>query len=172
MIYEGTASFTDKFGKKGTPLGQLNAVSPEFRKRLMEFSRRRIIKIAVTVVFLGCMFFANFIAVRMMFRYGVDAYFYDKLLVAYTIGGEKGLRIELANIPVTDNLLRESMLAKNFAVKLETLTDPGVFLKDKVQKSKKIAFSIRNLRSAAIIIMFILFCWQLIVKFKFSKLSP
>ncbi len=129
----------------------------------MEFSRNRIIKIALTLAFLCCMLFANFFAVRMMLRYGVDTYFYDKLLVAYTIGGTKGLKMELDKITVTDKLRRESVLAKDFASRLETLADPGAFLTGKVQKSKKMAFFIRNLRSAAIVLMLILFSWKLIV---------
>lgn len=141
----------------------------------MEFSRSRIIKIAVTLVFLCCTLFANSFAVRMMFRYGVETYFYDKLLVAYTIGGAQGLKLELEKIPLTDKSTRETMLAKDFAARLETLTDPEAFLKDKVQKSKKIINSIRSLRSAAIVLMLIIFGWRLIVNFAGSlksKKSP
>ncbi|MCX5668882.1 MAG: hypothetical protein NTX89_02000 [Candidatus Omnitrophica bacterium] len=141
----------------------------------MEFSRNRIIKIAVMLVFLCCMLFANFFAVRMMLHYGVDTYFYDKLLVAYTVGGAKGLKMELEKIPLTDKLPRESMLAMDFTARLETLTDPEVFLKDKVEKSKKMVNLIRGLRSVAIIFMFIIFAWQVIVnstaRFKSKKSS-
>ena len=91
------------------------------RNGRMEFSRNQIIKIALTLAFLCCMLFANFFAVRMMLRYGADTYFYDKLLVTYTIGGANGLKMELDKITVTDKLRRESILAKDFANKLETL---------------------------------------------------
>lgn len=131
----------------------------------MAFSRNRIIKIVVMLVFLCCMLFANFFAVRMMLYYGVDTYFYDKLLVAYTVGGAEGLKMELRNIPVTDKFPRESMLAKDFTARLETLTDPGVFLKNKVEKNKKMVNLIRGLRSVAIVFMFIIFAWQLMVNF-------
>ena len=128
----------------------------------MKFSRSRIIKIVVMLVFFCCMLFANFFAVRMMLGYGVDTYFYDKLLVAYNVGGSKGLKMELAKIPVNDKLRRESILAKDFSAKLQTLADPEAFLTDKVQKGKKMAFFIRNLRSLTIVLMSILFVWQLI----------
>ncbi|MCX5694419.1 MAG: hypothetical protein NT014_04745 [Candidatus Omnitrophica bacterium] len=128
----------------------------------MKISRNKIIKFAVMLVFLCCMLFANFYAVRMMLRYGVDTYFYDKLLVAYTVGGRQGLKLELDKILVTDKLPRESMLAKDFTAREKTLADPEAFLKDKVQKSKNMIFSIRYLRSIAIVIMIILFGWQLI----------
>jgi hypothetical protein len=129
----------------------------------MEFSGNRVVKITLMLVFLSCMLFANFIAVRMMFRYGVDAYFYDKLLVAYTVGGDKGLKLELSTIPITDKLRRESILAREFSGELARLKDPRAFLADKVQKSKKMASFIRDLRNAAILVMLILFGWQLIM---------
>jgi len=128
---------------------------------------------AVTLIFLACMLFANFVAVRMMLRYGVDTYFYDKLLVAYTIGGAEGLKLELDKISATDKLPRESVLARDFSGRLETLADPQAFLQDKVTKSKGTVFLIMNLRSGAIILMFLLFVWQLLVnsavRSKFKK---
>jgi len=130
----------------------------------MEFSRKGVIKFVVILVFLCCTLFANFFALRMIVRYGVDTYFYDKLLVAYTIGGPEGLKLELGKIPVTDKMARESMLAKDFTVRLETLTNPGTFLQDKVDKSKKMLNSVKSLRSAAIYIIFILFVLRLVVK--------
>jgi hypothetical protein len=95
----------------------------------------------------------------------VDTYFYDKLLVAYNIGGVSGLKIELGKIQVTDKLPRESMLAKDFTFRLETLTDPEAFLQDKVNKSKKMISFLESLRSAAIHIMFILFVWRWTINF-------
>ena len=130
----------------------------------MEFSRKRIIKLVLTLVFLCCMLFTNLVAIRMILRYGVDTYFYDKLLVAYTVGGAEGLNLELGKIPLTDKSPRETMLAKDFAVRLKTLTDPGAFLKNKVLESRQMISSVRNLRNVAILIMLILFGWKLFVK--------
>jgi hypothetical protein len=121
------------------------------------------------------MLYANFVAVRMIMYYGLDAYFYDKLLVAYTVGGENGLKLELDRIPLTDKTPRETKLAKDFAVQLRSLTNPEVFLRDKVNKSREMVSCVRNLRTLAIAIMFILFGWQLIaksmVKFKTKQSS-
>lgn len=129
----------------------------------MEFSRNRIIKIIAMLVFLCCTLFANFFAVRMMLGDGVDTYFYDKLLVAYTVGGTNGLKLELDKILVTDKLPREQALAKDFTARLATLSDPEAFLNDKVQKSKQSIFLIKHLRTLASIIMLILFAWQLFI---------
>jgi len=131
----------------------------------MSFPKNRIIKIIVMLVFLSCMLFANFVAVRMLMRYGVDTYFYDKLLVAYTVGGREGLNLELGKMPVTDKFARESVLAKDFAIRLETLADPGAFLENKVDINKRMVNLIRNLRSAAIYLMLILFACKLIIDF-------
>ncbi len=131
----------------------------------MEFSRTKIIKIAVMLVLLCCMFFANFYAIRMMLRYGVDVYFYDKLLVAYNIGGMPGLNLELEKIRTTDNIPRETILANNFAIRLKSLNDPGTFLNAKVNQDRKMILLIRGLRSAAIALMTVIFAWQLIVNF-------
>ena len=129
----------------------------------MDFSKKNIIRFAVILVLLGCTFFANFYAVRMMLRYGVDVYFYDKLLVAYNIGGMSGLKVELEKIRIADNLPRETILANGFAAKLKSLQDPGAFLSAKVSQNKKRVYLIRSLRSAAITLMTIIFGWQLIV---------
>ncbi|MFH0854963.1 MAG: hypothetical protein V1869_00390 [Candidatus Omnitrophota bacterium] len=129
----------------------------------MGFSGSRIIKFAVMLVFVFCMLFANFFAVRMMLRSGVDAYFYDKLLVAYNIGGVKGLETELGKITFTDRLPRELTLAKDLSARLKLLADPGIFLKDKVAESKKAVYFIRSLRSIAIVLMIIIFGWQMFV---------
>jgi len=129
----------------------------------MEFSRNRIINIVVMLVFLCCTLFANFFAVRMMLGDGVDTYFYDKLLVAYTVGGTDGLKLELDKVSVTDKLPREQALAKDFTARLATLPDPEVFLNDKVQKSKHNIFLIKHLRTLASIIMLMLFAWQLFI---------
>ncbi|MDD5562001.1 MAG: hypothetical protein PHT50_07765 [Candidatus Omnitrophica bacterium] len=131
----------------------------------MRFSRDQIIKSAVMLVFLCCMLYANFIAVRMVFRYGAETYLYDKFLVAYTIGGARGLKMELGRIPLTESSPLELRLAKDFSSRLGELKDPAAFLKAKVEDGKSKVNFIRSLRSAAIVLMIILFGWQAIVNF-------
>ncbi len=129
----------------------------------MRFIKSRIIKFAVMTVFLACMLFANFYAVRKIMRYGVEVYFYDKLLVAYNIGGEKGMQRELQQIRSSDKMPRESALAGDFESKIRGLKDPAEFLSAKVQQGKQKVNLVRNLRSAAIALMILLFSWQLVV---------
>ena len=131
----------------------------------MEFSKRRVIRFIIVLIFLMCSLFANSYAVRKLLRYGVEIYFYDKLLVAYNIGGEKGLEEELAKIHVTDKMAQETVLAKEFAVQLKSLKDPAAFLGDKVEQGKKKANFIRDLRSLAITVTIIIFGWQFIANY-------
>ena len=131
----------------------------------MEFSKKNIIKIVIMLATLCCMIYANFFAVRMILRYGEQTYFYDKLLVANEIGGVKGLKIELEKILLTDKSPKELELAKEFTVKFQTLSDPEVFLRDKVKESKQRVNNIINFRSLAIVFMIILFALQGLIRF-------
>lgn len=132
----------------------------------MRFSRSQIIKLALTLVFLVCVLFANFYAVRRMMRLGLEVYFYDKLLVAYNIGGRKGLEEEIEKIRAADKMPRELVLAKDFEIRLKGLKDPAQFLSEKVEQNKRKVNRIRNLRTAAIILMFIIFGWRMMVNFR------
>jgi hypothetical protein len=127
----------------------------------MSFPKSKIIKFAVMMIFLVCTLFANFYAVRKIMRYGVEVYFYDKLLVAYTIGGENGIKKELKQILADDKMPRELVLAKDFETQLKSLKEPGAFLNHKVRQGQKKIKSIRDLRNIAIILMFIIFSWRL-----------
>jgi hypothetical protein len=111
------------------------------------------------------MVYANYYAVRRIMRLGVEIYFYDKLSVAYNIGGKKGLKEELQNIRANDKMPHELALAKDFEIKLRSLKDPAAFLNDKVTQDKQKVNLIRTLRSVAIILMFLVFGWRLIANF-------
>lgn len=131
----------------------------------MKFSKSRIIRLAVLLVFFTCMLFANFYAVRKIMRLGLEMYFYDKLLVAYNIGGAKGLTEELDKIRSDDKMPRELPLAKDFEGRIKILKDPAQFLSDKVEQNRRKVNLIRNLRTAAIALMIIIFCWQMMLNF-------
>ena len=113
------------------------------------------------LIFFSCMLFANFYAVRLMGRYGVELFFYDKLSVAYDIGGPEGMKKELKEIMLNEKFPRELVLAHDFESKLKVIDNPQGYLVNKVQDArKKIAF-LRNLRTIAIALMFIIFIWRL-----------
>lgn len=114
------------------------------------------------LLLLFCMIFANFYAVRVMLRCGVNVYFYDKLLVAYNIAGDKGLEEELAKVRATEKMPRVLKLAAEFDARRSSLADPEGYLQGKVDQNKKMVNLVRNLRSLAIILITLAFCWQLL----------
>ena len=124
-------------------------------------TRQRIIRISLAVVFLACVIYANFYAVWMIQRYGMEIYFYDKLLVAYDIGGKEGMEKELAKIISTERWPRELALAREFHGRLGGLKDPEGFLRGIVAEKKAKALFIKNLRTTAVILILAIFLWRL-----------
>lgn len=106
-------------------------------------------KILISVIIFLLFLFANIYAVRKVMQYGTEVYFYDKMSVAYQIGGINGLKKEMETVLSQSKIPREIKLAKAFQKELNSLTDPGEFLKSTVyEKSRKISL-FRNLRSLA-----------------------
>lgn len=94
-------------------------------------------------------------------RYGVELNFYDKLSVAYDIGAKHGMEQELKKMLASNRFPKELVLAKAFESQLKNLKDPASYVDEQVkQNTNKISF-IRNLRIAAIIIMFFLFIFRI-----------
>ncbi|MDD5155991.1 MAG: hypothetical protein PHF11_05890 [Candidatus Omnitrophica bacterium] len=121
------------------------------------------IRIAITAVLLFLFLFANFYAVRRMAFYAVQAYLYDKLLVAYRVGGMPGLKSELEEILSSDKMPRELAEARGFKSDLDNIKDPGKFLSDIArQKKAKINF-LRNLRIAAFALILVALLARVIV---------
>ncbi len=128
----------------------------------MKLSKIQVVRALLMLVFFICMLFANFYAVRLMGRYGVELFFYDKLAVAYDIGGAEGMQKELQQIMLNEKFRRELVLADDFKNKLGTLDNPQAYLVNKVQDARKKIALLRNLRTIAIALMFIIFIWRLI----------
>jgi len=131
----------------------------------MLIPENRVTRIIVMLVFLFCMLFANFYAVRKINLYGIKLYFYDKLLVAYNIGGREGIDKELKEIFASDKFPRELALARDFQTQLGGLKDPATFLNQRSVQSKEKIMLLRNLRSAAIILMLFIFGWRILFNF-------
>ena len=124
----------------------------------MKLSGRRIRRIIIASILFILFIFANFYTVRKTLRYGVEVYFYDKMLVAYRVGGIRGLNSEFANTLATDKNSHELAVARNFKKNLKNINSPGSFLEDVVKEKKKKMRLMRNLRdiSFGIIIAFLL----------------
>lgn len=129
----------------------------------MALSKTNLSRFIAMFAFLFCMLFANFYAVRKIIYHGVEAYFYDKLVVAYDIGGKDGINKELNAILTLDKMPRELVLAREFQVRLKSLENPIDYLRHKATENKERVMLFRNLRSAAIILLLFIFAWRLLL---------
>lgn len=119
----------------------------------------RKIQIAIAVLLMLLFLVANLYSVRRIMHYGVELYLYDKLNVAYQIGGISGLKLELEKIISEDKMPREKFEAEAFKKRLGSINEPGKYLQDLVadRKAKVNMFrNIRNLAFYAILIIILL----------------
>jgi hypothetical protein len=116
---------------------------------IMSFSKTRKISIVITVLLFSFFLFANIYAIRRMGHYGVELYLYDKLLVAYQVGGMPGMKEELERILSQDKMPHEIAEAKAFKKNLDSLEAPDKYLRNAVGESKNKINLFRNLRNIA-----------------------
>ena len=93
-----------------------------------------------------------------MEHYGLEVYCYDKLLVAFQVGGSSGLHDELNKISSRNNHKKEEALARAFQEKLPSLKDPQSWLSDRVARDRARINLVMNLRMAAMSVIFLVFC--------------
>ncbi len=117
--------------------------------------------IAITVISLAI--FANFIAIRYIGRYAIEANFYDKLSVAYDIGGVKGLERELAKMEVQSGERRQFALAESFQKKLPGLKEPEVFVDNALSEKKGKSILLYNRRVIALALVSVVFLFRVFV---------
>ncbi|MFH1381040.1 MAG: hypothetical protein ABIH57_02585 [Candidatus Omnitrophota bacterium] len=115
----------------------------------MKFFDKRKKNIAVAVVLFILFIFANFYTVRKAARDAIELYFYDKLLVAYRIGGVNGLNTELNSVFFDPRLQQELKLAEKFKNDQKNIKDVGGFLKNITDKKRKAIRLARVMRVAA-----------------------
>jgi len=107
-----------------------------------------------TLIFL----FANIYAVRKIMRYGAEAFFYDKMLVAYQAGAEKGLKEELNRMLAQDNKSAiEVRIARDFKERLPTIIEPGRYLSDTVAGKVGKVKNLRQLRVLSFLLLLVIF---------------
>ncbi|MFA5275569.1 MAG: hypothetical protein WC417_01590 [Candidatus Omnitrophota bacterium] len=123
--------------------------------------QKKLITLAVTLLFLVCAIYANFYAIRRMERYAVEAYFYNKLQVALQFGGVNGLNNELNSIDRQYGQKRQHALAEEFKKVLPQLKNPGQYLSDTVTEREARITRIKSFRLTAMLIIIAIFSWRL-----------
>lgn len=130
-------------------------------------TRSAIIKITITAALALFTIYANFIAIKRMAYYAIRANFYDKLSVAYDIGGIDGLKYELVKIRTRGKLRYEPAAAAELEKRLGALKDPEGFIDNALSENKKKIMLFRNLRSAAIALTGVIYIFIF-----FGKIRP
>jgi len=127
------------------------------------------VRIAITLILAILVIFANFVTVRRMGYYAIEANFYDELSVAYNTGGTDGLKKELDGIALSAKMNRKRAMAEEFKVRLKDLGDPQGFIQRSLSEDMRKIALFRNLRSAAIGILAIILIFRIFANFKLLK---
>ena len=124
------------------------------------------VEIAIGAIIFLLFIFANVYAVRKIIYYGAEVYLYDKLLVAYQIGGMPALKDELGKVIAQDKMRHELAVAEEFRAKLDNIKDPGKFL-EQVSSGEKLKINLfRNMRGATFILIAVIFLVRLKIRKK------
>ncbi|MFA5286816.1 MAG: hypothetical protein WC394_00905 [Candidatus Omnitrophota bacterium] len=128
-----------------------------------------IIKISTAVALIVLAAYVNLIAVNRLGFYAIEVDFYNKLSVAYDIGGIEGLKSTLNKIKIHDKSRHELVVAADFEKKLNALDDPKNFIDNALsQENKKIRLII-NLRRVAIALILVIFLLRIFVNIQSLK---
>lgn len=124
----------------------------------------------VLIVLLFVLFiFANFYVIRVAGLCAVEAYFYDKLLVAYQIGGERGMQLELEMILANDKMPHELATAREFKSNLGNIKEPDKFLEEAAKDGKEKIKLLRLLRNIAFVFILLFAVLRLVISRKAQK---
>jgi len=137
----------------------------------MKSFNTRLIRASMAVMLLALAVYANFYTVRSMAQYGVEMYFYDKLLVAYQAGGGMpALEDEMEKVFATSDMPRELAVAREFKKNLPAIKDPEEFLRNTVREKEKKIKLFRCLRNISFALMALIILLRLALNF-FAKVK-
>ena len=137
----------------------------------MNISTKRNISKLITIMLFLFFLFANIYAIRRLGYYAVELFFYDKLSVAYQVGGRSGLNNELDRILSQTDMPRQLALAKTFKKDLPNIEEPVKFLNNSIQEKKNEINLFRALRNGAFICILVLVLLRLALNFYVKPLA-
>ncbi len=129
------------------------------------------VDIAIGIILFLCFIFANIYAVRKIIYYGTEVYLYDKLLVAYQIGGMPALKDELGRVIAQDKMRHELVVAKNLRSNLDNIKNPGKFLEQVSARQKLKINLLRNMRGVIFILIAVIFLMRLKIRKNGPRIS-
>lgn len=131
----------------------------------MNISTKRKLSTAIAVLLFLFFLFANIYAIRRLSYFAVELFFYDKLSVAYEVGGKAGLNNELDKILSQSDMPRQLALAKAFKENSANIEDPAKFLNKATEEKEKEINLFRALRNGAFICIIMLILLRLALNF-------
>ncbi len=108
--------------------------------------------------------FANIYAVRKIMLYGAEAFFYDKMLVAYQVGSEKALKAELDKVLTNAAPGLELKTAQDFQGRLPGISKPEEYLSGVVEKKVSQVKTLRQLRTVTFVLLILIFLVRIYLK--------
>ena len=121
-----------------------------------KFIPRKTARLIINIIMAFLVIFANFFAVKAMSIYAVEVIAYEKMSVAYNIGGINGLNFEIDQILSHSQFKRELSTAKEFRDLLGTLKEPGVYLQNEISERKNQVVFYNRMRRLSMVLIFIL----------------
>ena len=133
-----------------------------FKKNI---SKSIILKVVLTITLIILATYANFVTIRRMAVYAIEVDFYNKLSVAYDLGGVEGINSELFKIESRTKLRHELKIAAEFKNKLGSLREPKDFIESSISEANKKIKLLSNLRRIALALILVI----LVLKFFYQK---
>jgi hypothetical protein len=128
----------------------------------MKITRSTALKILVTLIFVALFMFANVYSIRQINRYGVELYFYDKMLVAYQVGGQQGMEAELKRVLDQEKMAIVRKSAEVFKQQIAKLDNPSDYLTRVTDQQKQKIKILKHSRSVAFGLIMLILVWRFI----------
>ncbi|MFA6349966.1 MAG: hypothetical protein WCY12_03460 [Candidatus Omnitrophota bacterium] len=133
-----------------------------------KFSKKSAIKLFLAFFLLLLMLYANFYAVKRMEHYAVQAYFYQRMSVAFDIAQVPAVKQQISQIMLEKDNPRQRELAKKLESRLDNTKDPGIYLDSMLEQDKAGLKRVKLLREVAFVLLILLAFVQFLLKRKLS----
>lgn len=127
--------------------------------------KKQKINLLIAAISVLLVTFANVYCVKKIMHIGSEVFFYDKMLVAYQIGSDQGLKKELIKMIQREHQSKvERKILQDFKERLPEINDLGKFLNSAVDQRLKSLKNLRLLRSLSFVFVLIFFLIKLFLK--------
>ncbi len=136
-----------------------------------KFKKNAIARLVLPFILLFLMLYANFYAVRRMEHYGVRAYFYQQLVVAYDIGKTPAVKQQISKIISENKYPRQKAMASEIESKIADMKDPGAVLNGLLEREREGLARIKVMREAAFVLLILLIFVRVLFRRKSGSIN-